>query len=290
MPATPQTKEVWTGLSDELGKSYDLTAVEVATKSDVDIVRTALERHRPVAIVLMNNPTVAAYAEYQRSCPPNTQFPAAVIVMTSFLDGQPNVIQNGTGIAYEIPLITVVTNLRKVLATPMHRIGVVRRAQLRTFVERQAKLAAHEKIQVEQEEVGPSPNPSELKRALRLVRQRSDALWVLNDDHLLSPRLIVEAWLPGVTERPWIPTIVGAAPLVLPGESFGTFAVLPDHTALGVQAASLLFDLADEDWKIEPGARIALPVSTTTTLDLPQVKERFTLRDGALSQVDKILK
>jgi hypothetical protein len=189
-----------------------------------------------------------------------------------------------------VPLITVVTNLRKLLNTPIRRVGVVRRARLRDFVERQAGLAAHERISVEQEVVSESPNPSELKRALRLVRQRSDVLWVLNDDRLLSPRLIGDAWLPGVSERPFTPTIVGAAALVSSAQSFGTFAVLPDHTALGVQAASLLFDLADSHWTLEPTARPQLPLSTTTSIDLVQAKERFVLREGALAQVDRIVK
>ena len=32
-----------------------------------------------------------------------------------------------------------------------------------------------------------------------------------------------------------------------------------------------------------------LPLSTTTTVDLTQVKERFALRPQALAQVDKVL-
>jgi hypothetical protein len=289
MPDTAQTKEVWTGLSDELRRAYDLIAVRVDARTEVDTVARAIARHSPQAVVLMNNPTVAAYAAYQRWTSQGLAFPPAIVVMSSILDEQVQV-QRATGIAYEVPLITVVTNLRRLIATPITRVGVVRRGQFRGFVERQAKLAATERIVVEQEEVGSSPNASELKRALRRVRQRSDVLWVLNDDHLLSPRLIVDAWLPGVSERPWIPTIVGAAPLVSPRESFGTFAVLPDHTALGVQTASLLFDLADNGWSLERDGKMQLPLSTTTTIDLTQAAERFNLRDGALAHVDRILK
>jgi hypothetical protein len=34
---------------------------------------------------------------------------------------------------------------------------------------------------------------------------------------------------------------------------------------------------------------VELPLSTTTTVDLAQVRERFSLRKDALSQVDRIL-
>ena len=36
--------------------------------------------------------------------------------MTSFLEGHPSQIASATGISYEVPLITAVTNLRKVIA------------------------------------------------------------------------------------------------------------------------------------------------------------------------------
>ena len=98
-----------------------------------------------------------------------------------------------------------------------------------------------------------------------------------------------DAWLPGLNEPPYCPTIVGAAALVSPQQSFGTFAVQPDHTALGVQAANILFDLADNNWTLAPDVQVQLPLSTTTTLDFVQVRSRFSLRADALQHVDRIL-
>jgi hypothetical protein len=289
MPATSQTHEVWTGLSDELRNDYEVVAVRVESRGDAGVISEAIRRYDPRALVLMNNPTVAAYTEYQQARGGGV-FPPAIVAMTSFLDGPRGSLVHATGIYYEVPLITVVTNLRKLIATPITRVGVVRRAPLAAFVQAQAELARHEGIVVEEEAVSLAPNASELKRAIRLVRQRSDVLWVLNDDRLLTPSLIVDAWLPGVSERRWIPTIVGAAPLVSPQLSFGTFAVLPDHTALGAQVASVVFDLADSGWTLDPAAAARLPLSTTTTVDLVQARERFALREGALTYVDRILK
>ena len=114
-------------------------------------------------------------------------------------------------------------------------------------------------------------------------------IWILNDDKLLTPRLISEGWIVGLDERPWLPTIVGAASLVSATSNLGTFAVLPDHIALGSQAASMLLDLASNGWQLTDDDRIQLPLSTTTTIDLVQTRERFTLQNGALNQVDRIL-
>jgi hypothetical protein len=288
MPETPQTMQVWSGLRDELAKNYNLVALKVEDRAARSVIEEGVRRHRPASIVLMNNPTVTAYNDYQHNAK-NATFPPVVIVMTSFLDAGRLQVRGATGISYEVPLITVVTNLRKLIDRPIDSIGVIHRPELSGFVQRQAALAAREQIRVERELVGSSPNASELKRALRRLKERTGAVWVLNDDHLLSPKLIAEAWLPGLNERPWSPTIVGAASLVSPLQSFGTFAVLPDHAALGAQAASLVFDIADNGWALPPDQQTQLPVSTTTTLDLAQVRERFSLRNDALRQVDRVL-
>jgi hypothetical protein len=287
MPETTQTREVWASLRDELEQDFDLVAVRVEGKAAVSPIREAMRRHRPSGVVLMNNPTVAAYREYQRTSS-GGRFPPAVIVMTSFLEGHTAGVARATGISYEVPLITVVTNLRRIVASPIIRVGVVYRAPLEGFVTRQEKLAAREQIALKRERVSPAPNVSELKRALRRLKS-ADAIWVLNDDRLLTQQLIVQGWLPGLNERPWLPAIVGAASLVSPGSSFGTFAVLPDHAGLGVQTANRLFDIADNQWSIANEGDTELPLSTTTTVDLTQARERFVLYGDALQKVDRIV-
>jgi hypothetical protein len=288
MPETVQTAEVWTGLRDELARDYALVAVRVEGAQSVPDLAAAMARYQPDGVVLMNNPTVAAYRAYQQQSG-QQRFPPAVVVMTSFFDGHLPQLVTAMGISYEIPLITVVTNLRKVISSPVEKVGVIVRPSLRGFVERQAAIAAREKIQVLEQPVSASPNSSEIKWALRKLKHHIDALWILNDDRLLTPRLIVDGWLPGLNERPYYATIVGAAGLVSPRQSFGTFAVLPDHTALGVQAAGMIFDLADNKWALPAGDPVQLPVSTTTTVDLVQVRERFSLRADGLQHVDRIL-
>jgi hypothetical protein len=288
MPETAQTKEVWTGLCDELAADYRLIAIRVDSTNEVAVIADAISKHRPSGIILMNNPTVEAYRQYQRQNATGS-FPPAVIVMTSFLEHRSKTLVQTTGVSYEVPLITVMTNLRKLLILPSERVGVVVRANVRHFVKRQIELASREHIVVVEEVVGERPNSSEVKRAIRRLKQSTDVIWILNDNKLLTSRLIAEAWIPGLDERPWLPTIVGAASLVSARSSFGTFAVLPDHLALGGQAASMMLDIANNNWKIPDKLTIQSPLSTTTTIDLVQANERFILRPDALQQVDRIL-
>jgi hypothetical protein len=288
MPDTKQTREVWTGLLDELAEHFTLIAMRVEGERGATVVATAMARHRPACVVLMNNPTVLAYARYQTASR-QAHYAPAIVVMTSFLDRRPAAIADATGISYEVPLITVVTNLRRLVSSPVERVGVIRRQPLHGFVERQAQLARREQIAVVEQGVSLEPNAAELKYALRELKQRCDAIWILNDDRLLSQRLIADGWLPGLNERPYKPAIVGAASLVSPAQSFGTFAVLPDHTALGVQTANRVFDLSDAGWKLGARDDVELPLSTTTSVDLVQARDRFALRQDALERVDHIL-
>jgi hypothetical protein len=288
MPDTKQTREVWAGLKDELSGHFSLYAVRVEAEHGADTLAAAIAAHRPACIVLMNNPTVFAYARYQATTH-LASYPPAIVVMTSFLDRRPTAIADAIGISYEVPLITVVTNLRRLMSSPVERVGVIRRMPQHSFVERQAALARREQIGVIEQPVSLDPNAAELKYALRELKQRCDAIWVLNDDRLLSERLIADGWLPGLNERPYKPAIVGAASLVSAAQSFGTFAVLPDHAALGVQTANRVFDLADAAFRLSDEDEVDLPLSTTTTVDLAQVRERFALRKDALEQVDHIV-
>jgi hypothetical protein len=288
MPDTEQTRQVWTGLSDELAEEVQLIGVQIEAKSAADLIHEAVHRHRPAALVLVNNPTVAAYREYQRSRPGEAH-PPAVVVMTSLLEERELRLLNATGIRYEVPLVTAITGLRRLLTTPLERVAVIRRADFRGFVEAEAALARREKVRVVSEVLSSSYNASEIKLALRNAKQRADALWVLNDDRLLTEELLSQGWVVGLNERPWIPTIVGVSSLVSAHGSFGDVAFLPDHVALGSQTAEILFDAMQRGWRLE-NAELQLPVSTTSVLDLGRVRERFALREDALTQVDVILR
>jgi ABC-type uncharacterized transport system substrate-binding protein len=285
MPETPQTREVLRGLVDELGSEFRVVAVIVEDQVETAIIARSFEEFEPRAVVLMNNPTVAAYRSYTARS--GAQVPA-VVVMTSFIDSPSLSALGAAGINYEVPLITAVTSLRRILRTPIERVGVVYRQNLDSFVRREASLASREQVTVVPTPLDPDPNAAHIKSAIRDAKRNADAIWVLNDDRVLTPHLIAGGWLPGLNERPWRPTIVSASSLVSAHQSFGTVAVLPDHTALGVQTANLVFDIADNQWQLpERGAQ--LPVSTNTVVDLRQAHERFELKRDALAQVDRII-
>ena len=116
MPETRQTSEVWRGLADELSHEFELVALRTEGEDVSATIARGIDRYRPAGLVLMNNPTVEGYRRLQEQST-SLAFPPSVIVMSSFLEGKPAHLRAATGISYEVPLITVVTNLRKLIAT-----------------------------------------------------------------------------------------------------------------------------------------------------------------------------
>jgi hypothetical protein len=289
MPMGPAFQETRKALVAEVSGTFDVTTFITTPATRAADFRVALDAAAPRCIVLMNNGTVRMYRDYQRERPA-AQFPPAVIVMTSFLEDIRREIKHATGIAYEVPGVTAFVALRALIRAPVTRVGVIHSPYARAFVARQRALASKEQIELVSIELGgDGPTTPELQGAIEALKRyhHIDALWVLNDNRLLKDgRFLREAWAPALKSL-GVPIVVGAAPLVNPSSPFGTFAVLPDHAALGAQAANLILDLADNDWRVDEHP-IELPLSTAKVLDVRAARD-FQLREGALNQVDRPL-
>jgi hypothetical protein len=288
MPRAASFQATRRALVTELSKAYDVSTFVVAPETAVADLGVALEHAKPACVVLMNNTSVRLYRDYQRAHR-GEKFPPAVVVMTSFFEDMRHDLKGVTGIAYEVPAVTALVGLRAAIEAPITRVGVLHGTYSRDFVERQRRLAAQEHFEIVPIEVrGADPSLRDVRAALRALKHAHhvDALWILNDNKLLKDgRFLLDAWTPAL-EMLGVPVVVGAEPLVNAQASFGTFGVLPDHAALGVQAANLILDLADDGWRTDEHA-IELPLSTITVLDVEQARSRFGLRAGALDHIDR---
>ena len=289
MPMGPAFQETRKGLIAEVAGSYDVKTFIVTPDTSLGDFSAALDAATPACVVLMNNKTARLYRDYQRKRT-GRAFAPAVVVMTSFLEDIQRELERATGIAYEVPGVTAFVSFRALIKAPVTRVGVLHSPYAKAFVHRQRLLATKERIELISIELGgDAPTGRDIHGALYALKRyhQIDVLWVLNDNRLLrDARFLREAWLPAVRSL-GVPVVVGAAPLVNPSSPFGTFAVLPDHSALGVQAANLIFDLAEDEWRIE-NHPVELPLSTVKVLDVPSAKP-FRLRSGALNQVDRPL-
>jgi hypothetical protein len=285
MPDSASFRSVRRALVEEIKKDLDVHTQIVDGATTLTAFAAAIEQNHPACLVLMDNPTVRLYRSYQKAAggPPLP----ALVVMASFLEELRGELHNASGVAYEVPGVTAFVNLRSVIERPVSRVGVVHRPPFRRFVERQKVLAAKEQVTVVAEEVPADPSASDVRRALRSLRMSGvDALWVLNDNALLKDAQFLEtAWRPEIAAL-GVPVVVGVPTLVSAEARFGTFAVLPDLDALGVQAANVLFEIAESDWHAGEHP-VELPVSTLTVVNMRQVRQQFGLRDGATRRIDR---
>ncbi|MFZ5895072.1 MAG: hypothetical protein ACOY0T_28690 [Myxococcota bacterium] len=288
LPESPHTREAWGTLKDELANDFDVLTRVVGEDSDESFVRREIEATKPRGVVLMGNLAMNLYLEYQRRHP-GQSFPPALVVMASFFEQQRGLFKNTTGISYEIPGITTFVSLRSFVYQPVRRVGVIHRPLFSNYVERQSRLASVEQVQIVRAEVGSAPGPYEIRRAIdRLInRDKVDAIWVLNDNVLLEPELIAKGWLTMLHKNPVL-VVVGVGSLVDQRLHFGSFAMLPDHAALGVQTANLIFKLAEQGWNAEKEP-VELPLSIQTVVDLAWTREHFQVREEALERIDRIV-
>jgi ABC-type uncharacterized transport system substrate-binding protein len=179
--------------------------------------------------------------------------------------------------------------LRSLVTAPIERVGVIHRKGFQRYVREQAALAKSEEIQVVAVEVPNDASPQDVADALSKLAKRVDALWVLNDNALLTPDHIRGGWLPVLEERA-LPTIVGISGLVTKDVRFGTFAVIPDLGALGIQAATLVYDLAHNGWQIPAGQGIEEPLSVHAILDVDSARAHFGFKENMLGEITEVAK
>jgi len=289
MPSSPIFLEVRKSLVSEVQKTFSIHTFVVGPETTVADLASTIKAVAPACLVLMNNATTNLYRQYQ-AANPAAVMPPAVVLMTAFAEEVQARLRRATGIAYEVPGVTAFVNLRSVIRAPIGRVGVVYRPAFRKFVERETALAAKEHVELVSVSVPNDVTAAELRDALHDLAQKShvDAVWMLNDNALVrGPEFVDDAWRLELSEAK-LPLIVGVPNLVDPISPLATLAVVPDHEALGFQAANLLFELSENDWKVERFP-LELPLSVRTVVDLKLVRANFGLRPDALKHIDKAL-
>ena len=289
MPSSPNFVEVRKSLVSEVQKNFNIHTFVVGPETTAAELATVMQATNPVCVVLMNNATINLYYQVQTSNP-TAKTPPAVLLMASFVEQAQARLRRATGIAYEVPGVTAFVHLRSVIGTPVNRVGVIYRPPFRAFVQRQTLLAAKEHVELVSVSVPSDVTAAGQREALHNLARKSkvDAVWMLNDNGLVrDAEFVDDTWRTELSDAK-MPLIVGVPNLVAPDSPLGTLAVVPDHEALGLQAANLLFDLSDSDWRAEAHP-VELPLSVKTVVDIKQVRANFGLRADALKHIDRAL-
>lgn len=261
-------EDVVRGLADDLDGEMDLVKVPAKDDLSVEDVNQALEANNPDALILLGNSALNVYKRYQTKYPTGS-FPPVIATAALFVDQSMVGVKNVSAIRYEVPAVTSLVNVRSMISKPLNKVGVIYRSNLANVVKDYVEYCKSEGIELITAEVPVTSKnmPNELSNNITfLLKKKVDALLVLNDNRLLTSDNVRRSWLPILKNRR-VPVVVGLEPLVSSDLNLGAFAFVPDHYGLGIQTASMVWDLLDNDWEFEE-TEIQEPLSVKKTVNV----------------------
>jgi hypothetical protein len=283
-PSNAEVHSLVSTLRSELEGEFDVAVTLVTSETTPTKLRQQLDRDAPKAVVLVDNAVAVAYRAAIASHPAP---PPSVLVMNSFVDEVQPTIENSTAIGFEPPAVVTLTHVRSLLRRPVARAGVIYRAGFEAFIERERSRAKEEDIELVGVRVPRHPSVNAIGRALhRLERENLDAVWITNDNVLLTAGALARAWLP-FAAKARIPIVVGVPGLVAHDGSFGTYAAVPDSEGLGLQAAEMIFRLEELGFRAD-GQAVEPPLSLRTYLHVERARTLGLPPEGE-ARVDVLL-
>jgi len=289
-PAGPDFEETVGGLADELDGEIAYQELILDKNPDIEPMYRAIQTQQPKALVLMGNRQLNLFKR-MKSAHPNDTFPPVVAVAALFIDRVMADSPNVTGILYEVPAVTGLVSLRNISKQPIKRIGVLYQKEMVDMINLNQQFCEAEGFELVATGLSrkDTKDPKRISKALKkLSRQSLDAIWISNDSGLLTRDLVLKSWIPFMKKFNK-PVLVGVGSLVSTKLNMGNLAVSPDHSALGSQAAGLLFDLMDDDWQLDEN-RFDQPISVLKILNLQISRQRkIDLDEERLSQIDKLI-
>ena len=283
-------REAVRGIRSEIREHFLINDMLVRANTTSNEISRKMREISPKLVILMDNAAISLYKRFQKGLPDPSKAVPSVSIMASFMDLVIRDMKNATGIFYEVPVVTSVVSLRSVMpSVPLKRIGVVHREFMEPSVRMNRGYCKRENIELVSRLITRNYNVrSDIKKNLKLLNARNiDALWIPNDNKFLNAGLIQSVWIPFVRQF-GKPVIVGVEVLVRPEFEFGTFAVIPDPFELGTQAAEIIYDIRDNNWRAE-GREIEPPRSVHKIINMEQARRLFRIDKEKLGSIDKIL-
>lgn len=279
-------------LVNELRDEFSISICEINENTVVSEIDASFNSNDlPQAVILIGNNAIRQYQKFAGEKKKKTESVQVLTILALDVERAVSGFANVNAIAYETPMVTALVNFRRVLNKPISKVGVIYREAFRAFVDNHTRICNREKIEIKgikiSDETKKHENEIEDALATLLKKEKVEALWIANDNVLLKPELLGNVWLPALKKNK-VPLVVGVEALVNPKLNFGTFAVIPDPVALGEQAAEIIFELKDNDWK-HYGIKIHPSISTYSVLNIKSALEFNDMDNLKIYEVSKVL-
>lgn len=281
-------EDIVRGMKDDLEDELEIDELVIEKGASTDLIAAQFKKIDPKIVILMGNKAVNLYAKYQAKNK-TKEFPPSIAVAALFIDRFVSKLNNATAIRYEIPVVTSAVSMRTIVTKPVKKIGVVYRKWMAQVIQENRGYVESEGMELVGIEL---PNKSkdmalEVKNALKKLESEVDVIWILNDNKLLSGAVIGKAWLPE-RKKSKIPAIVGIK-LFMTKFPLGSFAIVPDDYNLGVQTASMIFEILENDWQLET-TDVQQPVSVKKFANAGMMKQKkISYKRDKLNQMDEVI-
>lgn len=293
MPAKSVFREAMEGIYENLEGTVNVFEFPLLEETSLEETRIYLDVVNPDLVILMGNQAIHKYRIYQIFSGRHI-FPPAVVLMEVFVQRDVERLTNAVGIEYQVQAVTSLNHFRNVFPGTK-RVGVIYRNETAEFFLEQQKQCREEKVELVGIEVGKNHQvtPRAVRRALKRLAQREkvQAIWILNDNVLLTSKILREAWMRSLG-RYDLPTIVGIRRFFAEEEfaNLGHFAVVPEPHGVGMQAADLVLAIRANGWKILE-TKIYPPISIQKFLNRRKLPHSLsaTLDSDKLLELDKVL-
>jgi len=285
--------ETYAGIKDDLEDDFILNEKVIDSsmlpQTAINSIKADIVNIKPKLIVLIGNNPVRLYTSYQKQNP-HEVFPPTIVMSALYVDRLIKQMQNTQGIRHEIPAVTSIRNIRSLIKQPVQRVGVLYREWMKDYIQLNAKFCKKEGIELIAVEIPNSFSVKSINYHLKhLLNNEIDALWVVNDNGLISPQLVQNVWLPNIKEFSK-PVIVGVEGLTSTSLDFGTFSTVPDQYALGVQGAGLIGDIVDEGIVQLEQTKVYEPLSIKKLLNIRLMQKRnIAINESKLETLDKLI-
>ena len=285
----PSFDKIVKSLNDELESEVSLYEMMVKKGVTIKKIEDLFTQDPPKIVILIGNKAVNLYAKFQEKRTVE-KFPPAIAIAALFVDTFVDKLENTTAIRYEIPAVISAVAMRTILGIPVKKLGVIHRDWMSDIIEENRRFCKAEGIELIAIKLPNKARKMEehVKNALNQLNKQVDALWILNDNALLTSNALLKAWLPSRAKSK-LPAIVGIRQF-LTKIPLGSFAIVPDHYGLGEQAAGIVFEIMENNWQLA-NIEIQQPVSVNKFISTANLdKKGINYLPAKLNQVDEIIK
>jgi hypothetical protein len=298
MPILDQFQKVLDGIRNELGSDYNIDVIDIDKVENVEEIANRCKSIDANALILMDIKAVNTIVDLQKRDSTFISIPKFVM-MTLMADITTKELSNVSGITFEVPAYTLVTNFRIISQKDFSRVGIFYRKSFTKSIEEASRLLEKEQISLnaicvdcdQKNEATPSDAIKIMNKKYAIMRKAKsiDVFLLYADNLIVNENSIVSFWIDKVKSGKF-PVVAPLDILASPEIGLAMFTADPDLTQLGSQAANLILDYFENHIPIDQ-IGFEKTISIKTTLNLQIANELgWKLKEEKLSRINKIIK